>query len=158
MNKYRIEIKWAIIMVITTLLWMVLEKLLGFHDARIEQHVWFTNLIDIPIITIFVLAMLEKRNKFYEGTLTYLQGFKTGVIITILVTLVSPATQYVTSTFITPDFFANMKEHTVRKGMMTAEEAGNYFTLQNYIIQVLLFTPILGIVFSAIIAIFTRKK
>lgn len=145
-------------MVITTLLWMVLEKSLGFHDARIEQHVWFTNLIDIPIITIFVLAMLEKRNKFYEGTLTYLQGFKTGVIITILVTLVSPATQYVTSTFITPDFFANMKEHTVRKGMMTAEEAGNYFTLQNYIIQVLLFTPILGIVFSAIIAIFTRKK
>ncbi len=158
MTKYRIEIKWAIIMVITTLLWMMLEKALGFHDARIEQHVWFTNLIDVPIILIFVLAMMEKRKKVYDGKLTYMQGFMTGVILTILVTIVSPLTQYITSTYITPDFFVNMKEHSVRTGMMTAEEAGNYFTLQNYMIQVLLFTPILGIVFSAIIALFTRKK
>ena len=41
---------------------------------------------------------------------------------------------------------------------MSQEEAENFFNLKNYIGQVLIATPIMGIVTSAIVAIFTRKK
>lgn len=158
MKKFKTEFKWAIIFVIMTLLWMLLERLTGLHSTHIDKHVIFTNFIAIPAITIYVFALLDKRKKYYGGAMSYLQGFVSGLIITLIVTLLSPLTQYITSSIITPDFFNNAIQYSVSKGMMTLENAEAYFNLQNYIIQGLIGAPIMGIITSAIVAIFTRKK
>ena len=158
MKKIKIEIKWAIIFVVMTLIWMVLEKLVGLHDEHIDKHPIYTNFIAIPAIAIYVFALLDKRKNFYKGAMTYKQGFITGLIITAIVTVLSPLTQYITSTIITPEYFPNMINYSVETGKLTQEAAEEYFNLKNYLLQVIIGTPLMGILTTAIVAIFTRKK
>ncbi|WP_375584720.1 DUF4199 domain-containing protein [Cyclobacterium xiamenense] len=158
MKKYAIEIKWGIIFALMSLLWMVLERLAGLHDAHIEQHAIYTNLVAIPAIAIYVLGLLEKRKKFYAGTMSYGQGFKAGLFITLVVTLLSPLTLWLTLSLITPDFLENARGYAVESGKMEQEAADAYFSFTNYLIQGIVGAPIMGILTTAIVAIFTRKK
>ncbi|MEE4198832.1 MAG: DUF4199 domain-containing protein [Bacteroidales bacterium] len=158
MKKYRIEIKWAIIFVLTLLLWMFLEKIAGLHDEHIEKHSIVTNFVAIPAIIIYVLALLDKRRNDYDGKMTYKQGVISGLIITAIITIFSPLTQYLTTTFITPQYFPKMIEYVVKEGKMTQPEAEGYFHLKNYITQVIISTPVMGIITTLVVAIFTRRK
>lgn len=158
MNKYKVEIKWAIIFIVMLLLWMVMEKLTGLHDVHVDKHWIFTNFVAIPAIAIYVLALLDKRKSDYDGYMTYKQGFISGLIITIIVTIFSPLTQYIISTFITPDYFANMIEYTVTEWDMTREAAESNFNLQSYIVQALIGTPIMGLITTVVVAFFTKKN
>jgi hypothetical protein len=157
MKKYTTEVKWALIFVGMTLIWMFLERITGLHSTNIDKHPVFTNFIAIPAIAIYVFALTEKRKTFYNGTMTYKQGFNSGLIITLIVTAVSPLTQIITSMIITPDFFQNAIEFAVSSGKMNREAAEEYFNLNSYIVQGLIGAPIMGIVTTAIVAIFTRK-
>ena len=156
--KIKIEIKWALIFVLMTLVWLTLERLFGFHDERIAFHPIATNFILIPAVTVYVLALLNKRRADYGGLMTYGQGFKSGVIISIIVTLCIPITQSIINYVITPDYFANAIAYSVAQGEVTMEEAEAFFNLKNYIIQGMIATPIIGIITSAIVAIFTKKS
>ncbi|MBS1516722.1 MAG: DUF4199 domain-containing protein [Bacteroidetes bacterium] len=160
MKNFKIEIKWAFIFIIMMLLWMVLEKLAGLHDKNIEYHPVYTNLVAIPAVIIYILALKDKRENFYNAQMTYKQGFISGLIITLIVTIFSPLSQYIISEFITPDFFTNMISYAVKEGKMTQADAENYFNLKSYIIQVLIGTPVMGIITTAVVAFFikTGKK
>ncbi len=157
MSKYKIEIKWAFIFVAMTLLWMFLEKIAGFHTDLIDKHATFTNFIAIPAIAVYVFALLDKRRNFYNGAMSYKQGFICGLIITGIVTVLSPVTQYITSEIITPNYFANAIRYVVDSRKMEQAEAEKYFNLQSYILQALIGTPVMGIITTAIVAIFTKK-
>ena len=158
MNKFKIEIKWAIIFIVMMLLWMVLERLTGLHDVHIDKHPIYTNFVAILAILVYVLALLDKRKNFYNGVMSYKQGFMAGLIITLIVTAFSPLTQYITSTIISPEYFTNVINYSVNEGLMSQTEAEAYFNLKSYLVQVIIFTPIMGIVTTAIVAIFTKSK
>ncbi|HIA35433.1 MAG TPA: DUF4199 domain-containing protein [Flavobacteriales bacterium] len=158
MKNLKIEIKWAIIFAVMQLLWMMLERITGLHSDHIDKHAIFTNFIAIPAIAIYVFALLDKRKNFYQGIMTYKQGFVTGFIITLFVTVFSIVTQYIISTIISPDYFSNMIEYAVSEGKMTQEAAENMFNLKSYIIQAPIGAFVIGLLTSAIVAIFTRKK
>ena len=158
MNKFKIEIKWSIIFIMMMLLWMVMEKVTGLHDVHIDKHPIYTNFVAIPAIIVYVLALLDKRKNYYDGKMTYKQGLISGIIISLIVTLFSPLTQYITSAIITPDYFTNVINYSVSQGKMTQEAAEAYFNLKSYMIQVIIATPIMGVVTTAIVAIFTRKS
>ena len=158
MKNIRIEIKWALIFAAMSLTWMLIEKLAGLHDAHIDKHPIYTNFIAIPAIAVYVLALNDKRKNFYGGSMSYKQGFISGLILTLFVTLLSPLTQYITSTIITPDFFANAIEYAVSNSKTSREAAEAYFSLKNYIVQGLIGAPVMGIITTAIVAIFTRGR
>jgi hypothetical protein len=153
-----IEIKWALLFVVMTLLWMVMERYAGLHDRNIHQHAIYTNFIAIPAILLYIFALLDKRNNFYNGTMNYKQGFISGAIITLIVTLFSPLTQWITSTFITPHFFENVTKYVVEQKLMTEVAAKNYFNLKSFLIQATIGSAVMGTATSAIVAIFTRGK
>lgn len=152
------EIKWGVIFTIFMLLWMTMEKVLGFHGERIEQHMIITNFVAIPAIVIYVLALLDKRKRDLNGKMTYVQGLISGIIISIVVAVFTPLTQYIINTVISPDFFNNMIAYTVENDIMTEQAAKDYFNLESYIIQSTLGAPIMGILTTAIVAVFVRKK
>ena len=158
MKNLKIEIKWAIIFAVMQLLWMLLERLTGLHSEHIDKHAIFTNFVAIPAIAIYVFAILDKRKNFYQGLMTYKQGFVTGFFITLFVTVFSIATQYITSTIVSPDYFPNMIKYAVSEGKMTQEAAENMFNIKSYIIQAPIGAFVMGLLTSAIVAIFTRKK
>lgn len=158
MGKIKIEIKWALIFVLMTLVWILLERLAGLHDVNIDKHPIFTNFIAIPAIAIYIFALLDKRKNFYKGVMSYKQGFISGLIITLIVTILSPLTQYITSSFITPDYFNNAIKYAVENNLLSLQEAEGYFNLKSYIIQGLIGAPLMGIITSAIVAFFTKSK
>ena len=75
MKKFAIEIKWGVIFTIISLIWVFLEKSLGWHDEHIAQHAIYTNLFAIVAIVVYVLALIDKRKNFYQGKMNWSQGF-----------------------------------------------------------------------------------
>lgn len=51
-----------------------------------------------------------------------------------------------------------MVNYVIEHGEMSRESAEAYFNLKNYILQSVMGTLIMGIVSSAIVAFFTKKK
>ncbi|WP_303922753.1 DUF4199 domain-containing protein [Draconibacterium sediminis] len=158
MKKFAIEIKWAILFAVILLVWMYGERLAGLHDENIEKHAIVTNFFALVAIAVYVVALLDKRKNDFNGKMTWIQGFISGLVITLGVTILTPLTQYLTVEVITPHYFENMIRYAVENGLQTQEEAEGYFNLQSYMIQSIIATPLMGLVTSAIVAIFTRKK
>ncbi|WP_319502854.1 DUF4199 domain-containing protein [uncultured Draconibacterium sp.] len=158
MKKFAIEIKWAILFAVIQLVWMLGERIAGLHDENISKHSIVTNFFAIVAIAVYVVALLDKRKNDFNGKMTWIQGFISGLIITLGVTILTPLTQYLTVEVITPHYFENMIRYAVENGLQTQEEAEGYFNLRSYMIQSVIFAPLMGLVTSAIVAIFTRKK
>lgn len=156
--KIGIEIKWAVIFIVAQLLWMALERVTGLHDRNIQAHAVVTNFFALIAVGVYVFALLDKRKRDLDGKMNWIQGFISGLILTLGITILTPLSQYITSTIITPHHFENMIAFSVEQGKMTQEEAEAFFNLTNYMIQSVMFAPMMGILISAIVAIFTRKK
>ena len=91
--------------------------------------------------------------------MTYKQGFISGLIITIIVSLLAPLTQWITSTIITPEYFPNVIAHSVETGYHSSlEEAEAYFNLKNYMVQSVIGALVMGIITTAVVALFVRSK
>jgi len=159
MKKYKIEIKWAFIFMGTLLLWMLLEKLAGLHSTHIDKHQYLTMLYIIPAIWIYVLALKDKKNNYFNGKMSFKQGFFSGFIISVIVAIFSPLTQWVISELITPEYFPNVIEYSLETGYFkTLEEAQGYFNYKNYAIQSTIWALVMGIVTSAVVAFFVKSK
>lgn len=158
MKKYATEIKWALIFCAAALAWMVFEKAMGWHGPNIEQHPYMTNIFGLIAIVIYVFALREKRQKL-GGQMTWKQGFMSGLIISIIVALLSPLTQWLTHAVISPEYFPNAIAYSVEVGYHDSPEAAaEYFNLQSYMMQSGIGAVIMGVVTSAIVAIFLRRN
>jgi hypothetical protein len=157
MKKFQIEIKWGLIFILSGLAWMVMEKSLGWHDAQLEQHATYTMFYAPIAIALYVLALKDKKKSFYQGKMSYLEGFISGLVLTLVVVLLTPLSQYISHEFISPDYFPNIIRLTVQKGEMTQEEAEIHFSLMSYIQQSVAFAAFMGLLTSAVVAIFTRS-
>jgi uncharacterized membrane protein len=80
------------------------------------------------------------------------------LIVTIVVTVLAPLSQFITSTYITPDYFNNVIAYSVERNVMNQEQAEAYFNLKSYIIQATFGALVLGVVTSAAIAWFLKTK
>ncbi len=159
MAKINIEIKWAFIFILSSLLWMVLEKVSGLHSTHIDKHQYLTMLFMIPAIWIYFLALIDKKKRYYHGVMSYKQGFISGMSISLIVMLFSPLTQWIISVIISPEYFPNVIEHSLRTGYYkTREEAEAFFNLKNYMIQSTIGAISIGLLTSAIVAFFVKTK
>lgn len=159
MGSIKVEVMWGGIFIATLLVWMILERLAGLHDTHIDKHLIYTNLFAIPAIAVYVLALRDKRKRAYDGNMTYLQGVKSGVLVTVVVAILSPPAQWITSTIITPNYFANAIEYSVASGFHDSREAAeSYFSLQNYLVQSVVGALIMGLVTTLIVAFFLRAR
>jgi hypothetical protein len=158
MKDIRIEIKWGVLFILMGLIWMVFEKAMGWHDLHIDKHATYSMFVAPIAIALYVFALLDKKKNFYGGRMSYLQGFVSGLIMTLVVVILTPLSQYITNTYITPDFFNNVIAYSVKSGAMEREAAEQYFNLKNYILQATLFAAMMGLITSAVVAIFLRSK
>ena len=158
MKKFGIEIKWAINFSIITLLWMILEHSLGWHDENIGKHAIYTNFFIIIAIFIYFIAIKDKKDNFYARNMTFRKGFVSGVMLSIFIAILSPIVQYISFKFIAPNFFENIINYTVTHKIQTQIQAEDYFNLKSYTIQGFFGSLSMGVVTSAIIAYFLKSK
>ncbi|MGB3800269.1 MAG: DUF4199 domain-containing protein [Lewinella sp.] len=157
MQAYRIEIKWALLFTAMMLVWVLLERLVGLHGPYIERHALYTNLVAVPAFLIYCLALREKRDTYYQGTMTYRQGLICGAVMTVIIALLSPLAQLITHTLITPRYFPNLIEYAVSTDQMSRPDAQAYFRLDSYMLQSAVASLFLGLLTTGIVAIFFRK-
>ena len=159
MFSIKTEIKWAILFSVMTLIWMLLEKLSGLHGQYIDYHLYLTNLYAIPAIWLMVLALKEKKRIAYNGQINYLQGLKSGIVLSIFIALLSPLTQWITSYVITPEYFPNVIKRSVEIGYFkTTAEAEANFNYANYAKQGAIAALVMGLITTAIAMVFIRTK
>lgn len=158
MKGYKIEIKWAIIFEVVVLAWMMIEKMFGYHSAKIAQHEVFSNFFMIPAILTYFLALREKKMVDYQGRITYGQAFMSGLVITAIVTVLAPLSQYITTNYISPEYFQNMKNYVVNTNQLNQEQADAYFNLKNYIIQSIFATPLMGMMTTGLLSFVVKSK
>jgi len=159
MKNIKIELKWAIIFTVVALIWMVLEKLFGLHDKYLDYHLYLTNLFAIPAIIVMVMALKDKKKNSYGGDMGYKQGLISGIILSVFIALLSPASQWITSFVISPEYFPNVINRSVELGYFkTIAEAEANFNYQNYAIQGAIGALLMGIITTAIAMIFIRTK
>jgi hypothetical protein len=158
LNRYRHEIIWGVIFTLAMLIWMLVERLVGLHSTFIAHHPVYTNFFALVAILIYVLALGRKREKHYQGNMSWKEGFYSGIIMTLVIAVLSPLAQLLIHSLISPHFFANAAAYAVQSGHMEAAEAGAYFSLGNYIISAFVGALIMGVVTSAIVAFFVRTR
>ncbi len=158
MKKIKIELKWAFIFTIATLIWMMLEHTFGWDTEFIEERWWIT-LFFIPIgILFFYLALKEKRRRHFNGSITWLQAFGSGCLLSLFIALLSPITQYISQEYIAPSFFGNIIAYSVDNRILTQEDAIENFRLESYIVQSAIGALGAGILTSALVALIVRRK
>jgi hypothetical protein len=65
---------------------------------------------------------------------------------------------YIVYSYITPEYFKNAMNYAVENKLMTRETAELYFSLKSYIIQSSIGGLSMGVVTSAIVALFVKTK
>lgn len=159
MKTINIELKWAIIFSIVSLLWMLGEKLSGLHSTYIDYHLYLTNLFAIPAIVVMAMALKDKKKVYYNQRMSYLQGLSSGIVLSALIALLSPLVQWITSYVISPEYFPNVIKRSVELGYyQTTALAEANFNYRNYAIQGVIGALLMGVVTTAIVMIFIRSK
>lgn len=159
MNRINIELKWAFVFLVMSLLWMLLEKWTGVHSTHLDKHQYVSLLFAIPAIAVYYFALTDKKKTIYAGQMSFKQGLFSGLLLTLIITLLSPVSQWFVSTVITPDYFNNVIAYSLETGYYaTRKQAEAYFNLNNYIVQSILGAISMGIITSVIIAFIVKSK
>ena len=157
MKKFAIEIKWGIRYAFLWILWLFIEKSSGYYDVKISDQALYSLLFTFVTIFVYYVAIKEKKKDFFKDDMSWKQGCVTGIFLTIVMAILTPFCQIIFHKAIAPEFFPNMIEYSISKGN-SRETAENYFNLSSSIIQSIFSTLSLGVVISAVVALFLQTK
>ena len=156
MTKNAFEIKWAFVLTIAQLLWIVCEKQIGLYTTHIEDFSVYTHLFFVPALVVYLLALLEIKNKHANGTITYRQGLFAGLRIMYISTMLSPIT--ITFRFVFFDLLSNLNSYFFDKTAISPGDTGDSSAFLWILILGLTATPVTGFILSTIIPLFIRGK
>ncbi len=103
--------------------------------------------------------MLQKEKNFFKNHISYKQGLISGTILSVIIALLSPLSQWIIFNYITPNFFNNAIEYSLTSGQFSSyEEAKANFNLNNYMLISFLWAVFIGILTTLILMIFIKSK
>jgi len=150
------EIKWGVIFVIVSFLWITLERMVGLHDKYISMQGYLGLLFVIPAVLMMVLALAEKR-RVLGGNLSFKQGFLCGMGVSIVVAVLTPLYQWILYRYITPDFFQNLINYRISKGE-NPEALQVLYTYKTFLIVGVVIALVSGAITSLILAAIMRTR
>lgn len=151
------EIKWGLIFALVLFLWICLEYAVGLHDKYIASHQYVSFIFVIPAAAMMYLALREKRRTL-GGKISFTQAFLCGLGVSVVVSLLSPLTQYIFHRYVNPNFFNDFINYAVNSGKATLEQAQAYFNLKSSMIQGSVGALVMGVIISLILAAIMRSK
>lgn len=160
------EVKYGLVLGLGICAYTMLAHLLGFYTTNIRVGKYGDIAITLlPIVVIF-LAIREKRALL--GTLTLLQGIKTGVLVSLLSFPISTSFLWIYHHLINPQWLENIlayeREQMSQAGVGVGEissrlmaiSAGNSDVAQ--VVGGLVGTIILGLILSFIFSLILRRR
>ncbi len=157
MHRLPTEVRWAFIYSIVAIGWFLFEKLMGWHGPRIEKHGLYRAFLILPSLAVYALAIREKREYFYDGNMTWIEGLKSGVMMTIFIAMLSVPVQWFSYHIISPGFFDKVIRFQVSSDMMDEKSAREYFNLSSYLVLSPIICFLAGFMTSAVVSIFVKR-
>jgi cytochrome b561 len=157
LERFKIEFKWASIFTAISIIWVYVEKYLGLHSEHIEFHSIVGLIIIIPFALSIYLCLKEKKREYYKGNMTWQKAFLSGALLSLLIAGLSIGTTYVMTQYVSPDFFEVAIEKSVAQGT-DRELMEQFFNLNAYISQGIMFYLAFGVMISALFALVIRSK
>ena len=154
--KYRIELKYGVLISLLLLLWLSLEFMVGLQDTYIAYHAYVAMLFLIMPVLVTRHALHERLDE--AGKLSFKQAFTSAMIITLITTVLAAPVQLIFHYVINPDFFDTMIQYAVVHYRQTPTEAARYFNLSSYVMQSVTGTLVVGTVVSLLLAYFVSDK
>ncbi|NHN24180.1 DUF4199 domain-containing protein [Flavobacterium jejuense] len=156
-QTFKIEIKWAILYSIAYTIWMYFESRMGWHSEKVGLEPLY-NLLFLPIsITLIGLAIFDKKRNHYKNEMDWKKGFVSGIIVSVLITVLNPVVLYITYNYISPGFFENAIKAAVSEGF-PLERAKAQYNLNTAISNSVFDKLSFGVVISAAVSYFIRTK
>lgn len=155
---YRTELKGALWFSGIRLGWTAAERLLGLHDTHIQHQHTVDMFFIFPALTIYMMAMQHKKRTVMQGQMNYLDGLISGLIMTAMITVMSPLVIYLGMSVISPSYFSHAIAYVTSKGMMSTSVATDYFSLPHFMKQAAVGHMSLGSITAAVTAYFVRSK
>ena len=163
MDNLKIEIRYAVLISLLTLLWLSVEFMVGLHDVYIAYHM-YTNWLALLIPVVCIRMALNEKADQQNGRLSFKQGFGSGFMVAFFAAVLAVPVQVIFHKLINPDYFdtmiqvaVNHAENVKQNGMRAREEAALYYNLTSYIIQSGLLMLVFGTIVAAISAWFARN-
>jgi hypothetical protein len=163
------EIKYALISVAALIIWVTIEHLLGFNTTKMEIGQYTQPVIAIVAFVILFFGIREKRNKIFNGQLTFIQGLKTAFFISLFYSILQGGWFALYSNVINPDYsrlsLLFQEKQLLAEGK-TVEQISSELSMSKkifdggliqfgfFIISVTLFNTFVGL----IITLFLRKN
>lgn len=156
-QTFKIEIKWALIYSIAYLIWMYFESKMGWHDTKIGLEPIY-NLLFLPFSILLIgLALFDKKRNHYKNEMDWKKGFISGIILSVLITVLNPVVLYISFNYISPDFFTNAIQAATAEGF-PLEKAKAQYNLNTAISNSVFDKLSFGVVISAAVSYFIRTK
>lgn len=155
MKKFNIEFRWSMVFFLASLLWLYFEKSMGWHGEHISKHPIYRYLFGIIAIPIYIFALKNKRNDYFDGQMSWKQGFLSGAILSLFIAGLTPIIQYILNTYISPNYLENIIALAVENGI-EQQMAKNVYSLSNYILQETFANLSYGIVTAAAVSWFIK--
>jgi hypothetical protein len=157
MKKFEIELKWASAFTAISIAWVYFEKYLGYHDTNVSSQPIFSFWLMVPQALIYIVAIRQKRERYYGGEITWQKAFISGVVLSAIIAGLSPAAVYLMTEFISPEFMSNIVEVRAEQGL-PREGLEQIYNLNTMLRDAIFNNLATGVFFSAIIALFLKNK
>ncbi|WKW45661.1 DUF4199 domain-containing protein [Myroides sp. JBRI-B21084] len=158
MSKIGIELKWSAVITAFACSWAALENALGYHKD-------FSNIIVTAFIYYILLTFLwagafvdKKKALGAHAVWEFKSAFKFGLLLTGLLTILSPIAQYIIYESISPDYFENIIKYQMSKGKQTRESLELIHNINFSIRQGVMNSLSLGVIYSALYAWVFKTK
>ncbi len=163
-KTFYLELKYALLISVFTLLWIVFEQLIGLQDEYVEWHAIVTNFsLLIPAIGIYLAINDYKLARISKYS--FEKGFGIGFRITLMNCVLIVPIIYLFYVVINPDWLQFM----VKRAQILAlennedpisamEKARTYFGFKYYLIQNVIGTFIFGTLISSINAFIHKNR
>ena len=162
------ESKYGLIIGLAGFTWLLAEFIIGFHGKLADYH-GYSSLTAVAINIIGItLSIREKRNKEFDGKISFGQGMWTGLITSIIAGLVGIVGIVIYFQLVNPDFTKDMMAHAQqavghdhhdpKEIMETAVSSMVYYSMNWFIIQKFFGAIISGVIISSLASVFLKKK
>ena len=139
------------------ILWKACEKLMGFHDDKINFYPYFSDLIIIPLVLLYAIGFKKHRISL-GGKITFINGIGFGLMATLFIVALTPMSVWIFDQFINPNFYTSMIQYQVKNHLSTLEIAKQSFNHDNFKQSCIIGNASTGILLSVILAFISSKK
>ena len=160
-------VRIALYLLAFTIVWILFQHAMGFNTTRhdIGQYTRMVTMI-VFWVAIFVVVKNERRNR---GSITFIEGWKAGLISSLIYCIGFTIFIFFYQKFINPEFYPTFKEYTLNQMQMQHATQQQIDAKMNEIdmsfnglaisfVMLFVFSLMLGMVISAIAALVYRSK